>query len=151
MKNIAASAVLILCIMGCGSDGTTGGTDVSTGGDCIPQAPAKVVYGSGDPGQVTIIYDPGTHEVTVHEGYKSPDTIVVDKNGDGTYLVTTGSDWTVTDVSHGTIVDHQTWFEWKDAPADTKLSVTMHDAGNNVVTIDFKYDADGVEIVDACW
>jgi hypothetical protein len=121
--------------------------------DCVPEAdlPEKTAYGDGDPGQVTVIFDQADKTLSAYQGYQAPDTLVVDKNGDGTYLLTTGVDWQVLEVSHGEIVDHETWFEWKDVPAETDVWAALAKGETFSVTIILNYDAEGVSVVAACW
>jgi len=162
VKNIRISIILVVFTVACGSSsGSTDlgaqldpGTSVDPGqttGDCLETLPQKTEYAGEYVKQVTIIYDPATHAVTLHEGYQAPDTIVVDKNDDGSYLVTTGPGWAVTNTSHGEIVNHDTWYEWKDAPIDTELTAEMKDADDHTVTIKFRYDSTGVELTSVCW
>ena len=127
--------------------------DSGTPDDCVPEGelPDKTPYGEGDPGQVTLIFDPADKTLSAHQGYQAPDTLVVDKNGDGTYLVTTGVDWQALEVSHGEVVDHETWFEWKDVPMGEDVWVALGKGEGFSVTIIFTYDAEGVAVTAACW
>ncbi|MBU1431370.1 hypothetical protein KKF91_12585 [Myxococcota bacterium] len=166
-RHLAAALILGLTLSltaACGSDdeddnaglvdaGGLSGRDANSEGDCVETLPQPIAYGesAGWPNQVTVIYDPQTHTVTVYEGYQAPDTIVVDKNEDGSYLVTTGPGWTVNEVSHGEIINHENqWFEWRNAPAETELSVKLSNESGAVITLTFRYETDTVEVLSAC-
>ena len=122
-------------------------------GDCVAELPEKTLFqGESLPQQVTIVTNPSDATVTTYSEYKPEETIVVDKNADGTYLVTTGAAWAMIEASHGEIVDHETWFEWTNAPIDTALSITLRNtASGHSVTILFSYDAEGVTLTSVCF
>ncbi len=122
-------------------------------GDCVADLPEKTLFaGDSMPQQITIVTDAGSGTVTTFQAYNEDETIVIDNNGDGTYLVTTGTAWTMLEVSHGEYIDHDNWFEWKDAPSDTELTITLRNkARGHSVTLMFMYDAEGVTLVSVCF
>lgn len=144
----ALAALLLLSLAACGEDE---GPLVATGDDCAKTLPAKTPFGgSGVPTQVTMIYDPLAHNVSLSSGYTSGETLVVDNNLDGTYMLTIGMRWEVASVSPGEIVRRVSFAEWRGAPPKTPLALTLRTRADRLVTITLAYDSAGLQVLSVC-